>query len=138
MSAVGPSPSVLLVEDHRNVAKSICRGLTSEGYVVRIAAAGDEGRALVCREAYDLVVLDLMLPGASGIEVLSEMRSPAVRTPVLVLTARAGLDDRLRGFQAGADDYLGEPFALGSNRGGQRRQCWVDIPACSAPRRRRV
>jgi DNA-binding response OmpR family regulator len=66
----------------------------------------------VHREAYDLVVLDLMLAGASGIEVLTEMRSRAVRTPVLVLTARAGLDDRIRGCEAGADDYLGKPFAL--------------------------
>lgn len=110
--SVARSSSVLVVEDHPHVAKSICRGLTSEGYTVRIAASGDEGRALVSQEAYDLVVLDLMLPGASGIDVLSEMRSRAVQTPVLVLTARAGLDDRLRGFEAGADDYLGKPFAL--------------------------
>jgi two-component system copper resistance phosphate regulon response regulator CusR len=112
MPAVPSSPSVLVVEDHPHVAKSIGRGLTAEGYRVRIAATGDEGRVLACRESYDLVVLDLMLPGASGIDVLSEMRSRAVGTPVLVLTARDGLEDRLRGFQAGADDYLGKPFAL--------------------------
>jgi len=68
-----------VVEDHPHVAKSIYRGLMSEGYVVRIAATGDEGGALACREAYDLIVLDLMLPGASGMEVLSEMRRPDVR-----------------------------------------------------------
>jgi DNA-binding response OmpR family regulator len=65
MSAMGPSPSVLVVEDHPRVAKSICRGLPSQGYVVRIAATGDEGRALMRREAFDLVVLDPMLPGSS-------------------------------------------------------------------------
>ena len=104
--------SVLVVEDHPHVAKSIRRGLLSEGYAVRVALSGDEGCSLACLGTYDLVVLDLMLPGASGFEILSEIRSRAIGTPVLVLTARAGLDDRLRGFKEGADDYLGKPFAL--------------------------
>jgi two-component system, OmpR family, copper resistance phosphate regulon response regulator CusR len=104
--------SVLVVEDHDHVAKSIRRGLMSEGYAVRLAASGDEGCALACLGSYDLVVLDVMLPGRSGFDVLDEMRRRGVITPVLVLTARAELDDRLRGFNGGADDYLGKPFAL--------------------------
>ena len=106
------SSSVLVVEDHPHVAKSIRRGLMSEGYAVRVAVSGDEGRALACLGSYDLVVLDVMLPGTSGFEILSEMRERHVATPVLVLTALAGLNDRLRGFEGGADDYLGKPFAL--------------------------
>lgn len=112
MHGVVASPSILVVEDHPHVAKSIRRGLQNDGYTVHMAATGDEGRALVCREAYDLVVLDLMLPGAGGMEVLRTMRSRDVATPVLILTARSGLNDRLRGFEEGADDYLGKPFAL--------------------------
>jgi len=107
-----PASSVLVVEDHPRVAKSIRRALTGEGYLVRVAPSGDEGRVLACGGAYDVVVLDLMLPGASGFDILHEMRKRAIGTPVLVLTARAGLDDRLRGFEEGADDYLGKPFAL--------------------------
>ena len=104
--------AVLVVEDHPHVAKSIRRGLMSEGYAVRIATSGDEGCTLACLGSYDLVVLDVMLPGASGFEILSTMRGRAIGTPVLVLTARDGLNDRLRGFEGGADDYLGKPFAL--------------------------
>jgi DNA-binding response OmpR family regulator len=103
---------VLVVEDHPHVAQNIGRGLAGEGYAVRIAATGDEGRSLVHQEAYDLVVLDLMLPGTSGIDLLREMRGRAVETPVLILTARGSLQDRLHGFDSGADDYLAKPFAL--------------------------
>jgi DNA-binding response OmpR family regulator len=109
---LSPPPSVLVVEDHPQVAKSICRGLTGEGYEVRTAPTGDEGLILACSGAYDVVILDLMLPGASGFDVLNELRQRAITTPVLVLTALDGLDDRLRGFDHGADDYLGKPFAL--------------------------
>ncbi len=84
----------------------------SEGYAVCVAATGDEGSALACRGVYDVVVLDLLLPGASGFDVLREMRRRAIGTPVLILTARGELSDRLRGFEEGADDYLGKPFAL--------------------------
>jgi DNA-binding response OmpR family regulator len=112
MSGALPRLSVLVVEDHPHVAKSISLGLKSEGYVVRVALTGDEGCSLACRGSYDLVVLDLMLPGVSGFDILAEMRKRAIGTPVLVLTARDALDDRLRGFAGGADDYLGKPFAL--------------------------
>jgi DNA-binding response OmpR family regulator len=103
---------VLVIEDHTHVAKSIRRGLMREGYVVRVAASGDEGGALACLGTYDLVVLDVLLPGKDGFEILGEMRRRGIATPVLVLTALATLDDRLRGFDGGADDYLGKPFAL--------------------------
>ena len=113
MSAASlPASSVLVVEDHPRVAKSIQRALIGEGYVVRIASSGDDGRVLACGGSYDLVVLDLLLPGVNGFDILHEMRRRAIGTPVLILTARDGLDDRLRGFAQGADDYLGKPFAL--------------------------
>ena len=106
------APAVLVIEDHPHVARSIACGLTGEGYAVRTTESGDEGLALACGGKFDLVVLDLMLPGASGFDVLRGMRGRGVDTPVLVLTARDALDDRLLGFQQGADDYLAKPFAL--------------------------
>jgi DNA-binding response OmpR family regulator len=105
-------PSVLVVEDHPHVAKSISRGLASEGYGVDVATTGKEGLALACAGAYDVVVLDVMLPDTSGFDVLCEIRARSIDTPVLVLTARDALADRLRGFDEGADDYLPKPFAL--------------------------
>jgi DNA-binding response OmpR family regulator len=104
--------SVLVVEDHPHVAKSIEGGLASEGYAVRLAESGDEGMSLACRGAYDLVILDVMLPGVSGFDILTEMRKKGIGTPTLMLTARGELGDRLRGFEQGADDYLAKPFAL--------------------------
>lgn len=112
MTGAAPPPSVLVVDDHPHLAKSIHRTLVSEGYEVRISATGDEGRLLACSGEYDLVVLDVMLPGPSGFEILHEMRRRAVATPVLILTARDALEDRLTGFEHGADDYLSKPFAL--------------------------
>jgi DNA-binding response OmpR family regulator len=106
------SPSVLVVEDHPHVARGIEGGLATEGYAVRLAASGEEGMSLACRGAFDLVVLDVMLPGVSGLEILTEMRRKGIGTPVLMLTARGELSDRLRGFEQGADDYLAKPFAL--------------------------
>ena len=112
MMGASPPPSVLVVDDHPHLAKSIRRTLVSEGYEVRTTATGDEGRVLACSGEYDVVVLDVMLPGPSGFEILHEMRRRAVDTPVLILTARDALEDRLTGFERGADDYLSKPFAL--------------------------
>ena len=110
---MGPAPlSVLVVEDHPHVAKSIEGGLATEGYAVRLAESGDEGMSLACKGAYDLVILDVMLPGVSGFDILTEMRKKGMGTPILMLTARGELSDRLRGFEQGADDYLAKPFAL--------------------------
>jgi DNA-binding response OmpR family regulator len=111
--SVGPaSLSVLVVEDHPHVAKSIEGGLASEGYAVRLAESGEEGMSLACRGGHDLVILDVMLPGVSGFDILAEMRKKGLGTPILMLTARGELTDRLRGFEQGADDYLAKPFAL--------------------------
>jgi DNA-binding response OmpR family regulator len=104
--------AVLVVEDHPHVARSIEGGLATEGYAVRLAESGDEGMSLACAGAHDLVILDVMLPGASGFDILTAMRTKGLGTPVLMLTARGELSDRLRGFEQGADDYLAKPFAL--------------------------
>ena len=103
---------VLVVEDHPKVADSIRSGLMLEGFEVRTAATGDEGAALACAATFDAVVLDLMLPGRSGFEILADMRQRRIETPVLLLTARDSLDDRLNGLNGGADDYLVKPFAF--------------------------
>jgi two-component system, OmpR family, copper resistance phosphate regulon response regulator CusR len=103
---------ILLVEDEAKVASAVRDGLTAEGYEVRAAATGVEGLDAVRSERFALVVLDLMLPGPSGLEILAAMRQANDRTPVLVLTARDTVRDRVAGLEAGADDYLGKPFAF--------------------------
>jgi two-component system copper resistance phosphate regulon response regulator CusR len=109
-----PSPEsrVLVIEDHAKVGESLRRRLTNDGNQVTLTASGEEGRVWACSGTYDVVVLDLMLPGIGGLEILREMRSRNVRTPVLVLTARDSVSDRLRGLDGGADDYLVKPFAM--------------------------
>src|SRR5215467_6130699 len=103
---------VLVVEDERKVAKALRDGLESEHYDVRVAATGEEGFFLVNHEAFDCVVLDVMLPHRDGLEVLRTLRKRGLHTPVLILTARDTLDDRVRGLDSGADDYLVKPFAI--------------------------
>lgn len=105
-------PAVLVVEDNAHVAKGVERGLVLDGYHVTVALSGDDGRAMASSGNYDLMVLDLMLPGVAGLDILKELRGHGSVTPVLVLTARDTLDDRLSGFREGADDYLVKPFAL--------------------------
>jgi two-component system copper resistance phosphate regulon response regulator CusR len=87
-------------------------GLSAESYSVAVAHTGEDGFFLANSEPFDLVVLDVMLPGRNGIEVLSAMRQRGLKTPVLVLTARDAVEDRVRGLDAGADDYLVKPFAF--------------------------
>ncbi|MGE0462915.1 MAG: response regulator [Vicinamibacterales bacterium] len=103
---------VLVVEDDRKVASFIQTGLEQEGYAVDLLAdgesAGDQAQAI----DYDAVVLDLMLPGRSGFQVLRDIRARKASLPVLILTARGALDDRIAGLDAGADDYMVKPFAL--------------------------
>ncbi len=113
-SPVSPDllPRVLVVEDDEKVAGAIVDGLGRHGYAVRRAASGDEGLAAVLQEPADAVVLDLMLPGRDGLEILEALRRRGDWTPVLILTARDSLDDRLRGLDSGADDYLVKPFAF--------------------------
>src|SRR5215467_12743650 len=103
---------VLVVEDERKVAKALRDGLEAERYDVSVAASGEEGFFLVNREIFDLVLLDLMLPRRDGIEVLTTLRRRGLQTPVLILTAKDTVEDRVHGLDLGADDYLVKPFAF--------------------------
>ena len=105
---------LLLVEDHADLALWVAKTLRHSGFAVDIVGRGDHALAAVYAQAYDLVILDLSLPGVDGIDVLREMRrqEKTVLTPVLILTARATLDDKVRGLNLGADDYLSKPFEL--------------------------
>jgi two-component system, OmpR family, copper resistance phosphate regulon response regulator CusR len=102
----------LLIEDSVKTARALKSGLASEGFDVRIARNGEEGYFLLNTEDFDLVVLDWMLPGRDGLEVLRALRGSGKKTPVLLLTARDAVEDRVAGLNAGADDYLVKPFAF--------------------------
>ncbi|MGD0130679.1 MAG: response regulator transcription factor [Bryobacteraceae bacterium] len=103
---------ILVVEDEHKLGKALQEGLQSEQYGVALAHTGEEGFYLVQTESFDLVILDIMLPGRSGLEILKAMRQHGLRTPVLMLTARDTIEDRVRGLDTGADDYLLKPFAF--------------------------
>src|SRR6202035_3366721 len=103
---------VLLVEDDPRIARVVERALTDVGHRVEVARDGLEGLTSAERGGHDLVVLDVMLPEMDGMEVAREMRRQHLRTPVLMLTARDGVPDRVRGLDAGADDYLTKPFSF--------------------------
>ena len=103
---------VLVVEDERKLAQVVCSALEAEHYDVVVAATGEDGFYRANAELFDLVVLDLMLPGRSGLEILQTLRQRHIETPVLILTARDGVEDRVLGLDLGADDYLVKPFAL--------------------------
>ena len=103
---------ILLVEDEPGVAQFIRQGLTEAGYAVDVASDGREGLSYVLAAEYDAMILDIMLPKMNGLEMLRELRNQRVKTPVLLLTARDRVDDRVRGLDTGADDYLAKPFAF--------------------------
>ena len=103
---------ILLVDDEIELTRSLSQALEREGYQVDVAFTGGDGLNLAARHQYDLLVLDWMLPESSGLEVCRERRSQGDRTPVLFLTAKDTLDDRVLGLDAGADDYLVKPFEL--------------------------
>ena len=103
---------VLIVEDERKLAQVISSALEAEHYDVIVAPTGEDGFFRANAEVFDLLVLDLMLPGRNGLEILQTLRQRHVETPVLILTARDGVDDRVLGLDLGADDYLVKPFAL--------------------------
>ncbi|WP_402466396.1 response regulator transcription factor [Isoptericola aurantiacus] len=103
---------ILVVEDEAVLARALRRGLQAEGFAVDVAPDGETGLHLALEGDHDVVVLDLMLPGRSGIEVLRTMRHEEVWTPVLVLSAKDTDDDVTRGLDVGADDYLPKPFAF--------------------------
>ncbi len=106
------APRVLVVEDEPKVARALREGLESEGYQVKVAATGEDGFFLASTHPYDIIVLDRMLPGRDGLEVLSALRANGLLTPVLLLTARDAVEDRVAGLDAGADDYVVKPFAF--------------------------
>lgn len=103
---------VLIVEDERHIADGLCFNLEAEGYQAQLAETGEAALDVIARNEVDLVVLDVMLPGIDGFEVVSRMRAGHCYVPVLMLTARNRPEDVLKGFQAGADDYLPKPFEL--------------------------
>jgi len=103
---------VLVVEDERKIAAVLAGALTGDHYEVVIAGNGEDGFFRASAEVFDLVVLDIMLPGRSGLEILQALRQRQIHTPVLILTARDGVDDRVCGLDLGADDYLVKPFAV--------------------------
>lgn len=103
---------VLVVDDEPKTAAFLWRGLEENGFVVDVAGRGDDGLHLARTTAFDLIVLDVMLPGLDGWAVLAALRATQPHTPVLFLTARDAVDDRVRGLELGADDYLVKPFAF--------------------------
>lgn len=103
---------VLVVEDERKISAYVKRGLEEQGYAVDVAYTGREALDWAEAVAFDLIVLDLLLPELDGVSVCRELRRRGLRTPVLILTARDTIDDRVAGLDAGADDYLAKPFAL--------------------------
>lgn len=108
----GLSPRILLIEDQRDVAANIWDFLDRRGYVLDHAVDGVTGLRLALARPYDVIVLDLGLPRLDGLDLCAELRSAGRTTPVLMLTARDTLDDKLRGFARGADDYVVKPFAM--------------------------
>ena len=103
---------VLIVEDEKKVAAFIKKGLEEETYAVDIATDGEEGLHLGEQNQYDLVILDLMLPKINGLDILSSLRTKNIETPILLLTAKDSVEDKVKGLNLGADDYLTKPFAF--------------------------
>ncbi len=103
---------VLVVEDQERINSFICKGLKEQGFVVDTTDNGDDGYALAITEPYDAIVLDIMLPGRDGLSILKNLRKKDNAVPVILLTARAELDERIEGLNLGADDYLTKPFYI--------------------------
>ena len=103
---------ILVIEDEKKIAGFIKRGLKEEGYAVDVAADGDEGYELASVNDYDLIILDIMLPKCDGVTLCKKLRSDRVETPVIMLTAKTSVQDKVTGLDAGANDYLTKPFAF--------------------------
>jgi len=103
---------ILIIEDESKVAQALDEGLSSEGYKVTVAKTGEDGFFLAMSQTYDLILLDLMLPGRNGLDILQELRKENKTVPVLILTAKDAIEDRVLGLDSGADDYLVKPFAF--------------------------
>jgi len=107
---------ILLIEDEKDLAMIVKQGLEEEGYVVEVAHDGEEGLYMAENYSVDVVILDIMLPKLDGLSVLTSMRKKGINTPVLMLTARDALIDKIKGLDTGADDYLTKPFVFGELR----------------------
>jgi two-component system, OmpR family, copper resistance phosphate regulon response regulator CusR len=105
-------PRIIIIEDEKKVAEALRQGLESDGYEAEVAWTGEEGFFLVNTRPFDLILLDWMLPGRDGIEIMKAIRVKGDATPVLILTARDAVEDRVLGLDSGADDYLVKPFAF--------------------------
>lgn len=103
---------VLVVEDEQRIARSIKKGLELEHFAVDLAFTGSEGFSLASNEEYDLIILDLMLPEMDGVEICKQLREKKIETPILMLTAKGQIDEKIAGLNAGADDYLTKPFSF--------------------------
>ena len=103
---------LLVVEDEQKVARFVTQGLEEEGYAVDVATDGETGLSMALDHVHDLIILDIQLPKKDGLQVIQELRRASVQTPVLLLTVRAAIEDKVLGLDAGADDYLTKPFAF--------------------------
>ena len=103
---------ILLIEDDRKIASFIEKGLTADGFAVDLAFNGDDGLHLALTEPYDTAIVDIMLPKRDGLSIIREMRKALIETPVIILSAKDKIDDRVKGLQSGGDDYLTKPFAF--------------------------
>lgn len=103
---------ILIAEDEKKVANFVKKGLQEEGYVVDLASNGEDGLELATATPYDLIILDIYMPRLDGLTVLKKLREEKIRTPVLLLTVRATIEDKVLGLDSGADDYLTKPFAF--------------------------
>jgi two-component system, OmpR family, response regulator len=103
---------ILVIEDDQKIASFIVTGLKQEGFAVDHASNGEDGLHLALHESYDVAVIDIMLPKMDGLSLIEELRRNKVNTPVIILSAKRSVDDRVKGLQAGGDDYLTKPFAF--------------------------
>ncbi|PJC80117.1 DNA-binding response regulator [Candidatus Roizmanbacteria bacterium CG_4_8_14_3_um_filter_36_12] len=103
---------ILIIEDEHRIANSIKKGLEQENYAVDIAYDGNDGFDLAATEEYDVIILDLMLPGMDGTDICQSLRKNKVHTPILILTAKGQIQDKVKGLDNGADDYLTKPFSF--------------------------
>ncbi len=103
---------ILIIEDDRTIGKSLLQGLTEAGHDCQWAIKGDTGLEKALSQQSDLILLDLMLPGRNGFEILTQIRANGIKTPVIILTAQDALDQKIAGFDLGADDYMVKPFAF--------------------------
>ncbi len=102
--------NILLIEDEKKIVDFVCKGFREQGFAVEHSGDGNDGFAKASTREYDVIVLDIMLPGRDGLSILKSLRKAGDSTPILLLTARNELDDRLEGLNLGADDYLAKPF----------------------------